>query len=215
MSLCLAHSWHSLMFSMQRKWLIVIPHLNLYPQALLSSRALNGLSTIQNSRGYRASPLYIPHLMVACAILSELADRVVLQCDIDCLIKVTNLGLNLYSLRHSSIHESDTKLQAFLQSIFAIARLVRLLRAFLATDWSIDASILGFHCQGLSEPDACIHLCDLRFCLPSIPDRSFQVVLRQVIGRQLLGIGPCCGSISLGNPISYQFFYQTCQPFVS
>ena len=39
--------------------------------------------------------------MVTSAILFEFAEKVVLQCDIDCLMKVTNLGSILYSLRHS------------------------------------------------------------------------------------------------------------------
>ena len=35
----------------------------------------------------------------------EFADRVVLQYNIDCLMKVANLWSIIYSMRHSSIHE--------------------------------------------------------------------------------------------------------------
>ena len=83
----------------------MVSFLSLYPYVLLSSKELNRLSAVQNSKGDRASPQYIPDLMVTSAILFEFADKVVLQCDIDCFMKVPNLGPILYSLRHSSIHE--------------------------------------------------------------------------------------------------------------
>ena len=35
---------------------MVVPLLNLYPYVLLSSRALNGLRAMQNSKGDRVSP---------------------------------------------------------------------------------------------------------------------------------------------------------------
>ena len=58
---------------------MVVPLLNLYPYVLLSSIALSGLRAMQKSRGDRASPWYIPHLIVmTSAILFEFADKVVL-----------------------------------------------------------------------------------------------------------------------------------------
>ena len=87
----------------------MVPLLNLYPKVLLSSKALNGLGAIQNSKGDRATSLFISHLIVTSAILFEFADRVVLQSDIDCLMKVNNLRSILYSFRHSSIQKWNTE----------------------------------------------------------------------------------------------------------
>ena len=67
-----------------------------------------------NSRGDRASPWYMLHLMLTWAICLELASREVIQNLIQFLMRALSVLMVLYSSKHSSIHACDIESFRFL-----------------------------------------------------------------------------------------------------